>query len=1708
MARLILKIVLWTVGILLGLLLLVWILIQIPAVQNALVDKLTQSLSRTLQTKVSIDRVNIRLIKTLVLDGIYIESRNNDTLLYARHLGVDIGLFDLFDNRIHVNDITLEGAKIQLFRAEIDSVFNYQFLLDAFNKKPDTTAAETVWTFNIDDVIIKDTYFRMRDESARSDIELNLQDFALNVGDLDMENQVIDINTIRLKDSRVAYTILESSAPKQTKKEPIDTSIIDTSLIEDNGVITFPSVGWTLTINRLQLANNAIFYNDENAQPVVNAVDFSHLGLNDLNIDIKNVAWRDSLIQADIDNISFKENSGFTLNQLAAELEMNNRQIALQNFVFATPQSNIRAATTLRYNTFADFVNDLNNSQLELTVNDSRLAFDDLEYFAPAISEIKQLNTDLNKAIRFSARAQGTLTNLSNFVANLSVEDGVQLRAEGSASNLTDPKRLSYNVNIQELSTSYDNLKRLTRGVAIPAGLDKFGLVRFSGQFQGDLNAVNGRNIILQTDAYTGFQGDLRASGLTNPDQLKYTLNIRELRTQAKDLNGFIAGGLPIQVQNLGRIRYVGSLAGTTTKFNLDGNLNTDAGSAKTDIYIAFNKKYTNATYDAKVNLNRFKLGRVLADTSMGNVSLALTANGSGLSLEQINTKLNGVISAFDFRGYTYRNFRVDGALVKKQFTGKAGIQDPNITFSFDGSVNMNDSFPKLNFVANIDTVNLNRLNLYPTPLSMSAAITANFTGINLDDLDGAARIADLNISSDTAAYHTDSIVLRASEPDTTGKLLTLQSDFINAQISGNYKLADLPKLVQNFVNDYFPIDQLMSPVDQPARLTVTPERVIPDQDFEAVVELHNPVPLLRMFVAGMERLDTAWLTLRLDTKGRDLEIQSGIPQLVFQGNAFNNIRLQAEGTPEELITTLTLQDVAYGANRLSLAEVNVALGDDSLVLRINAEEGSSDTTRTKLALGGNVSRLDENYRVVFEPRLVLNGENWNIPRNNEILYRPNFLDVNNFALEKDGQAIRITTSDSPADADLAPIEVEFANFQIQEIFKLLNQTEDIYSGEINGLVTLRDYGRNLNYLVDLDIVNIALNDQPVGNLRVQAQPAGQQSIQINVDLDGEQSKANIAGTYALNTQRFDIQADLRSLEMRLLDPFAKAFIEDSRGTFSGNFTIRGTASDPNLNGTLNFNDISTLIKLNGVRYTVDEETINLSNESIDFGTFRLVDGSNNAATLSGNVDIRNFNNIGLNLNFDTDRFQLLNTQSQGDALYYGKLFVAADVRIRGTSAAPRVQVNAATLDSSQLFVQPLSAQEAIAGQEDYIIFANPTTFTPADTAKGAYQVNRSSMDLALNLNITERTELQVIIDPATGDKLVCRGNADLNVDMSPNTDLKITGAYEIASGSYSLNYQGVLKREFRLRPGSRLTFVGDPLDTRFDVAATYTTRTPTLELVRNQVTALTPQQEEAAKRRSPVTVVLRMRGDLERPLITFDIQIGDEEQADPITSVTTQALARLRDNPNELNTQVFSLLLFNSFFSQQSGGGGGLADAGTSVYLSSVSSLLTNQLNRLASQVVKGVDIEIGVESYQSQYDLANSGNTITELQLGVSKQLFNDRLSVQVGGNVNVDSENSSLVQGANFSALSSNFVLEYKLTETGTYRLRVFRRDNFDALNQNNIPQTGVGVTFRKSFGGVKKAKQADKESKKPKKRDATDGGTSDAILPENQLRIERE
>jgi hypothetical protein len=158
-------------------------------------------------------------------------------------------------------------------------------------------------------------------------------------------------------------------------------------------------------------------------------------------------------------------------------------------------------------------------------------------------------------------------------------------------------------------------------------------------------------------------------------------------------------------------------------------------------------------------------------------------------------------------------------------------------------------------------------------------------------------------------------------------------------------------------------------------------------------------------------------------------------------------------------------------------------------------------------------------------------------------------------------------------------------------------------------------------------------------------------------------------------------------------------------------------------------------------------------------------------------------------------------------------------------------------------------------------------------------------------------------------------------------------------------------------------------------------------------------------KQKLPFNVNLSLKNQLLTPDISFDIVLPEGTNTvstDVINNVNTR-LAQVRQDPNELNKQVLGVLVLGHFIGdnplQSQGGGGGVEGA----IRNSVSSLLSDQLNKLAGNLISGVDLNFGLTSGED-YSSGTATNR-TDLNVGLSKRFLNDRLTVTVGNNFNLE-------------------------------------------------------------------------------------------------------
>ena len=114
-------------------LIIVIFLIQTPYVQNIIRGKAEKYLSRKLHTRVNIGNLYIKFPKNVVLKDIYLEDRQKDTLLSAGLIDVNIHMWGLLHSNIDIGKVQLEAVTMKVKRLLPDTIFNFQFIADAFS---------------------------------------------------------------------------------------------------------------------------------------------------------------------------------------------------------------------------------------------------------------------------------------------------------------------------------------------------------------------------------------------------------------------------------------------------------------------------------------------------------------------------------------------------------------------------------------------------------------------------------------------------------------------------------------------------------------------------------------------------------------------------------------------------------------------------------------------------------------------------------------------------------------------------------------------------------------------------------------------------------------------------------------------------------------------------------------------------------------------------------------------------------------------------------------------------------------------------------------------------------------------------------------------------------------------------------------------------------------------------------------------------------------------------------------------------------------------------------------------------------------------------------------------------------------------------------------------------------------------------------------
>lgn len=1190
-------------------------------------------------------------------------------------------------------------------------------------------------------------------------------------------------------------------------------------------------------------------------------------------------------------------------------------------------------------------------------------------------------------------------------------------------------------------------------------GLDN--RIQLKGKLNGTLSNFRGNEVLLQYGMFSTFQGNFLVLGLPDIQETFLNFSLDRFITNKRDLETFqipYSSGvaplkLPAEVQNLGIANFSGNLTGFIYDFVAFGRLNTALGELTSDIAIRSNDDFTSISYSGNLATNGLDLGTLLDDNdNYGQIAFDMKVTGSGTDMESLDLTMDGIVQRLDFKQYTYRNLELAGTLVKKRFNGNLLLDDPNLFVDFNGLLDFSESVPYLNFTAQIDKANLSMLNifqrdtLYHSILSTILSVEGHVESFN--DITGevaAYGTTYLEISPDNGEgqnlYQTEIITLRSYLSGENQKMLRFTSDFLDIQVDG---LIDYEKLVSEFsefISHYTPSRFQNNTISELSGATTS-------QKGEFEIYFKKTQPLISIFFSNLKLSDNELIRGHFDTQNKIFFLEGAAEYFSFNGNHFNNLKIKV--TADSISTRFN-----NSASRFSLSdsiwmdqfEIVGEVFDDTFTILSEWENQSSELKNNGYI--EVVAKVISPYKteIKFQPSYAyINDSLWSIKPTNRIILDSADIYVEDFFLYKEDEFLRVDgrLSDDPDDE----LHIVLNNFNVESLMHFLRGRKIDFGGIANGEIVLSNIQKTPNITANLLIKDFSFNHDHLGDLSLNSNwDAAEKAFGIDAEIIyygnvGFNKPLNAKGYFYPDREHdnFNVDIHIENLQMSMFSRYLDGFTSNFRGLASGRLHLGGPLSSPELSGKARLVRTGFRVDYTNTSYSFAHE-LEIGKDFFRFENLTLNDSIGNTANVSGIVRHTRFMDFNVDISFLLDRIAVLNTRSHHNDLFYGRAFASGLFRVHGPVNDIIMDISGQANRGTQIFL-PLDYNGEFT-ESSFISFVTPDKMSNGEVILPESQI--SGISLNFDLEVTPDAEIQIIFDSQIGDIMRSRGFGDLKLEIDNQGAFNMYGDYTIQEGDYLFTLQNLINKRFRMEQGGIIRWTGDLYDADIDVRAVYRLRTSLYDLAASQADTTIANYRQ----RVPVETVLHLQDKLFNPSVSFDIQLpgGDES--------TRDIIERIIATDQEMNRQVFSLLILNRFVPPEDGFNTALGYG----MGSTSSELLSNQLSNWLSQISS--DFDIGI-NYRPGDEISSQ-----EIEVALSTQLFDDR--VVIDGNVGVAGNHPANTQRA--SNIIGDVNVEVKITPEGRFRIKAFNRSRtFDVINSDAQYTQGVGIFYRREFDHI--------------------------------------
>ena len=1005
----------------------------------------------------------------------------------------------------------------------------------------------------------------------------------------------------------------------------------------------------------------------------------------------------------------------------------------------------------------------------------------------------------------------------------------------------------------------------------------------------------------------------------------------------------------------------------------------------------------------------------------------SIRIRGEGLDWSHLATQVDAQMDQLVYRNFNYGSSTLKGKTHLGEFeldlenkgkdfplkiTGNGFIKNDSSAYDFDlttGALELykagwvNDSMARGAAAASLDVQGKNGL---------------NWTG-NID-------VSDLLYENQNRAYYFKDINLTSGRSGDE-RTIALLSDLGTAHLSGIFTPAEIPGILRQAIN------RVVRVVDEP--------KTFESKSLKAEVSLNNTDIIF----------DLLKINLALEP-GTVAEFVS------YTDVAFSHFEFVTPGLQtgqSRLGPTQVLVSTSNGKPFVNVESdffrVIGGMETDSILLAVKPLGDSIDMDFSTIVKDSTPIHLKADVRVfagadesvdIFLRSLRFNLGKYDFASEGKghiIWDRKRRIEAHDVVIRQRGYgnlALDGTVSSNPADtlfAEVTQYQIGFVDhlfkdnrFRLSGLMDAKMGISNVYERAVlSGFARVDNFALNADTLGVLD-ANLAL-DRSLNRVVVEADIV--RGTRTFLDAKG------YVGTKAPYNLEFNLQLD--RLRLNLFEPILAGALNRLRGTVDGNLTFFGTTTAPQMRGELRVHRAGFGIPYLGVDYALEgTPAVHIEPGRIFLPSSRFRETSDGSAgVVEASVFHRNLSNWELDIRAQGKDLLALKKPGGPEEFLYGKAYANGNIRIYGPVDLLNIRADATSAAGSEVFINADNPTEV--GESGFVEFVTPGSVL-LDTTKG--RNIPSGLDFELNLTLVPNSKGHLILDQEAGDAISGSGSGKLKINLKRDGSLTMAGTITVEEGEYLFTLRNLTRKVLKVDRGGTISWTGDPYQATLNINALYSVKT-----------SLSPPLDPAqfAGKRGVAQVDVRLTEELTNPSIAFAIRLPNEPP-----NVQSALNNKLYDQ-DKINQQAFSLLIFNSFTADQ-GSEQNYLDRGLSNTYNMVASQLANYINA-------GNDAFDLTLNYNTSANTNPTGNADSEVEVGVSKQFFDDRITVN--GSVGVP------VGGNTTNQLVGDVEVEFKLSKDGRWKGKAFNRNNqygnTSALAQQNAYTQGVGVQYNTDF-----------------------------------------